>query len=80
MDSVGLNPALESLAPKYYEANPEFKAIEAVVPYCQTSGYPAEDSKRFIDSLVEAMESKILKNDNKSVKDILDELQAKNFK
>jgi multiple sugar transport system substrate-binding protein len=80
MDSVGLNPALESLAPKYYEANPEFKAIEAVVPYCQDFGYPAEDSKRFIDSLVEAMESKILKNDNKSVKDILDELQAKNFK
>lgn len=80
MDSVGLNPALNSLTAKYYEANPEFKAIEPMVQYSQDFGYPATDSKKFIDALVEAMEAKVLASDSRSVKEILDELQAKNFK
>ncbi len=74
MDSVGLNPALTSLTAKYYEANPEFKAIEPMVKVSKDFGYPAE-GKKFIDALVGAMEAKILKNDKKSVKEILDEIQ-----
>lgn len=74
MDGVGYNPALKSLAAKYYDSNPEFKAIEAAVPFGHDFGYPA-DGKKFTDALVKGMEAKILKNDSKSVKDILDEVQ-----
>ena len=74
MVDTGLNPALLSLTAKYYEVNPEFKAIEASVKVAKDFGYPAE-SKKFIDALVAAMESKILKGDKKSVQEILDGIQ-----
>lgn len=77
MENVGLNPALTSLTSKYYKINPEFKAIEPMAKVSKDFGYPAE-SKKFIDALVGGMEAKILNNDSKSVKDILDEIQ-KNF-
>jgi multiple sugar transport system substrate-binding protein len=77
MTTVGLNPALTSLTSKYYEANPEFKAIADVAKDSKDFGYPAQGTK-FRDALVNAMEAKILKNDNsKTVKQILDELQEK---
>ncbi len=74
MEGTGLNPALTSLTAKYYEVNPEFKAIEPSVKVAKDFGYPAE-GKKFIDALVGAMESKILAGDKKSVKEILDGIQ-----
>lgn len=75
MDKAGIDPAITSLAAKYYEANPEFKATEPSKAFAKDFAYPAETTK-FTDSLQAAMEAKILKNDPKTVKQILDELQA----
>lgn len=73
--STGINPSITSIASKYFEINPEFKdAMEARINVSKDFGYPAE-TKKFIDTLVAAMESKILKNESKSVKEILDEIQ-----
>lgn len=74
MNGIGLNPALSSLSSKYYENNPEFKAIEPMVKASKDFGYPA-DGKKFIDAIVGAMEAKILAGDSRSVKEILDEIQ-----
>lgn len=74
MDKAGIDPAMTSLSAKYYEANPEFKATESIKAFAKDFAYPAETTK-FNDSLQVAMESKILKNDTKTVKEILDELQ-----
>ncbi|HHW22718.1 MAG TPA: sugar ABC transporter substrate-binding protein [Clostridiaceae bacterium] len=76
MTEVGINPSKPALSAKYYEVNPEFKAIEAMVPYAKDFGYPA-DTKKFIDTLIPAMQEKILAGSSKSVKEILDEVQAK---
>lgn len=75
MTEVGINPSKPALSSKYYEVNPEFKAIEAMVPYAKDFGYPA-DTKKFIDTLIPAMQEKILAGSEKSVKEILDEVQA----
>lgn len=75
MTEVGINPSKPSLSSKYYEVNPEFKAIEEMVPYAKDFGYPA-DTKKFIDTLIPAMQEKILGGSDKSVKEILDEVQA----
>lgn len=75
MVEVGINPSKPALSAKYYEVNPEFKATEAMVPYAKDFGYPA-DTKKFIDTLVPAMQEKILAGSDKSVKEILDEVQA----
>lgn len=53
MTEVGINPSKPALSAKYYEVNPEFKAIEAMVPYAKDFGYPA-DTKKFIDTLIPA--------------------------
>jgi multiple sugar transport system substrate-binding protein len=76
MTEVGINPSKPALSAKYYEVNPEFKAIEAMVPYAKDFGYPA-DTKKFIDTLIPAMQEKILAGSSKSVKEILDEVQSK---
>lgn len=75
MEGIGLNPSLTSLTPKYYDINPEFKAVEPMVKIAQDFGYPAQ-GKKFIDSIVRAMEAKILAKDKKSIKEILDGLQS----
>ena len=75
MKDVGINPSKPALSGSYFEVNPEFKAIEAMVPYAKDFGYPS-DTKKFIDTIVPAMQEKILTNSDKSVKDILDEVQS----
>ncbi len=74
MDKAGIDPAMTSLSAKYYEANPEFKTTEPIKAFAKDFAYPAETTK-FCDGIQVAMESKILKNDEKTVKEILDELQ-----
>lgn len=74
MDSAGIDPAMPSLSAKYYESNPEFKPTEPTKAYAKDFAYPANTTK-FCDGIQAAMETKILKNDSKSIKDILDELQ-----
>lgn len=74
MESAGIDPAMPSLSAKYYENNPEFKPTEPSKAVAKDFAYPANTTK-FCDSLQAAMEVKILKNDSKKVKDILDELQ-----
>jgi multiple sugar transport system substrate-binding protein len=74
MREVGINPSKPALSGNYFEVNPEFKPIEAMVPYAKDFGYPS-DTKKFIDTIVPAMQEKILANSDKSVKEILDEVQ-----
>lgn len=76
MESAGIDPSMPSLSAKYYEANPEFKPTEPMKAFAKDFAYPKETTK-FCDALQAAMEAKILKNDSKTVKAILDELQAK---
>lgn len=75
MDKAGIDPALTSLGAKYYEANPEFKPTEPTKAFAKDFAYPQETTK-FCDGIQAAMEAKILTNDSKSVKQILDDLQA----
>lgn len=75
MERVGINPAKPALASKFYEVNPEFKAIEAMVPYSSDFGYPA-DTRNFNLLLVQALEEKILGGTDISVQEILDTIQA----
>lgn len=75
MKDVGINPSKPSLSSAYFEVNPEFKAIESMVPYAKDFGYPA-DTMKFIDLLVPSMQEKILAGSDKSVKEILDEVQS----
>lgn len=75
--NTGVRTSLKSLAPKYYEVNPEYKdAMEPMMALSKDFGYPPE-TKKFIDAIVGAMEAKILANDSRSVKQILDEIQQK---
>ena len=74
MNKAGIDPAITSLSAKYYEANPEFKTTEPMKEFAKDFAYPAETTK-FCDGIQVAMETKILKNDAKTVKEILDELQ-----
>lgn len=75
MERVGINPAKPALASKFYEVNPEFAAIEAMVPYSKDFGYPA-DTRNFNLLLVQAMEEKILGGIDISIREILDNIQA----
>jgi len=74
MERVGINPAKPALASKFYEVNPEFAAIEAMVPYSKDFGYPA-DTRNFNLLLVQAMEEKILGGTDITVREILDSIQ-----
>jgi len=71
---LGFNPALKSLSAEYFEANPEFKALEPAIEYSTDFGYPTE-SKKFSDMLVEKMEGSILGGNKQSAKEILDSIQ-----
>lgn len=75
MERVGINPAKPALASTFYEVNPEFAAIEAMVPYSKDFGYPA-DTRNFNLLLVQAMEEKILGGTDISIQEILDSIQA----
>lgn len=75
MENVGVNPANAELASKYYEINPEFKAVEAIVPFAQDFGYPV-DTKKFADLLINEIEFRILGESGKSAQEILDEVQS----
>ncbi len=74
MERVGINPAKPALASKFYEVNPEFEAIEAIVPYSKDFGYPA-DTRNFNLLLVQALEEKILGGTDISIREILDNIQ-----
>lgn len=74
MERVGINPAKPALASKFYEVNPEFEAIEAMVPYSKDFGYPA-DTRNFNLLLVQALEEKILGGTDISIREILDNIQ-----
>lgn len=74
MEGVGINPSRPALADRFYEINPEFAAIEAVVPYSKDFGYPA-DTRRFTLMLVQALEEKILGGTDISVREILNNIQ-----
>lgn len=75
MENVGINPAKTELSAKYYEANPEFKAVESMTPYAKDFGYPA-DTKRFIDLLIDELELKVLGGGEQSAQEILDKIQT----
>ena len=75
MENVGINPAKTELSAKYYEANPEFKAVESMTPYAKDFGYPA-DTKRFIDLLIDELELKVLGGGERSAQEILDKIQT----
>ncbi|CAM3598029.1 ABC transporter substrate-binding protein [Marinicrinis lubricantis] len=72
---LGFNPALKTLSPKYFEQNPEFKAIEPSLETSSDFGYPV-DTKKFTDELVKQVEAVILGGSDKSAKEILDSVQA----
>lgn len=71
---VGFNPALKSLTPKYFDENPEFKAVEPALEYSTAFEYPIE-TKKFTDELVKQLEDSVLGGNNKSAQEILDGLQ-----
>jgi multiple sugar transport system substrate-binding protein len=75
MEGVGINPAIVSLSNKYYEINPATKSTQPMIQYAKDFGYPA-DTKKFTDALVNAVDEKIFKDNKKSVKELLDEIQA----
>ncbi len=73
--NTGVRTSLKALAPQYYEVNPEYKdAMEPMMSLSKDFGYPPE-TKKFTDAIVGAMEAKILANDSRSVKEMLDEIQ-----
>ncbi|GGD48477.1 ABC transporter substrate-binding protein [Paenibacillus nasutitermitis] len=72
---IGNNSAVESLSAKFFEENPDFKAVQPAMEYSTDFEYPAE-SKKFKDELVNQLESAILGGSNKSAQDILDGIQA----
>lgn len=74
MEGVGSIPSIPSLADKYYEVNPATKSTKPETEYAKDFGYP-KDTKKFSDTLVQAVEEKILNNGTKSAKEILDDLQ-----
>lgn len=76
MEGVGINPAITKLSEKYYEVNPATKAVQPMVEHAKDFGYPA-DTKKFNDALVNGLDQIIFNNSDKSVKALLDEIQAK---
>jgi multiple sugar transport system substrate-binding protein len=75
MEVTGLDPQKKSLSGDYYKINPEFKAIQAIIPYAQDFSYPVE-TKRFYDVLVKAIEGRVFGLNQKSASEILKEVQA----
>lgn len=73
--AIGNNSAVSSLSAKYFDANPEFKAVQPAMEYSSDFGYPAE-SKKFKDELVNQLEATILGGAKKTPQEILDSLQA----
>lgn len=71
---VGFNPSLKSLTSKYFDENPEFKAVQPALEYSTAYEYPAE-TKKFTDELVKQLEDSILGGNNKTPQEILDGLQ-----
>jgi multiple sugar transport system substrate-binding protein len=70
----GLNTAVASLSPKYFELNPEFKSVEPALKTATDFAYPVE-TKKFKDELVNQLESTLLGGVKKSPKQILDTIQ-----
>lgn len=71
---IGNGSPLVSLSPKYFEENPEFKAVEPALKTATDFAYPAE-SKKFKDQLVNELESTLLGGGNKTPQEILDSVQ-----
>jgi multiple sugar transport system substrate-binding protein len=71
---IGNGSPLVSLSPKYFEMNPEFKAVEPALKTATDFAYPAE-SKKFKDQLVNELESTLLGGGNKTPQEILDSVQ-----
>jgi multiple sugar transport system substrate-binding protein len=70
----GLNPAVASLSPKYFEENPEFKSVEQALKTSTDFEYPA-DTKKFKDELVNQLEAALLGGAKKTPQEILDSIQ-----
>jgi multiple sugar transport system substrate-binding protein len=73
--NLGNNSAVSSLSDKYFELNPEFKAVQPAIDYSTDFGYP-EESKKFKDELVNKLENNILGGTKESAQEILDGIQA----
>ncbi|BBH20670.1 sugar ABC transporter substrate-binding protein [Paenibacillus baekrokdamisoli] len=73
---LGNNSAVASLTSKFFEVNPEFKAVQPALEYSTDFGYPAE-TKKFKDELVNQIEASVLGGMKNSPKDILDSIQQK---
>ena len=71
---LGFNSAVTSLSAKYFEENPEFKAVEKALDYSTDFAYPAE-TKKFIDELVKQLEAAILGGTSQSPQQLLDGIQ-----
>ncbi|CAM3002726.1 sugar ABC transporter substrate-binding protein [Paenibacillus sediminis] len=71
---LGNNSAVASLTSKFFEENPEFKAVEPALQYSTDFGYP-EETKKFKDELVNEIEASVLGGSNKSPKEVLDGIQ-----
>ncbi|WP_123043044.1 ABC transporter substrate-binding protein [Cohnella candidum] len=71
----GLNSAVATLSPKYFEMNPEFKALEPALKTATDFAYPSE-TKKFKDELVTQLENTLLGGAKQTPQQILDTIQA----
>ena len=74
MEEVGINPSIPELSNMYYDVNPNTRATQPMVEHASDFGYPA-DTKKFADSLVNAVDELIFDNSSRSVEEYLSELQ-----